>query len=135
MTADGCVGNDQPIKPVLQRAFDRIGDFAFIKVRRDLEKHRHIVIGRRLQRRASFSHGPKQITQGFARLQVTQTWRVGRRDVEREIAWLAPQALQPGNIVGGGVGTIFIGPDIGSDDGFAPARLTARTRHMVGKNL
>ena len=65
--------------------------------------------------RARVDHAGEQIVEQLALLQVAQAGRVGRRDVDREVARHRREGLDQAHIVGDAVGAVLVGPHIDPD--------------------
>ena len=85
------------------------------KIRRDLEQHRRRTRTRR-DPVAGLDDAREQIVERGRALQFAQARRVGRGNVDRDVACDRRELLDQPDIVGGAVAGLLVGPDIDADD-------------------
>ena len=61
-------------------------------------------------------HATQQVIERGGSLQVAQSWCVGRRDIDHEVAGEIIECLNARDIIGGLIGRILVGADIDADE-------------------
>ena len=109
----GRVGNNQAIQRVQSDFSGNIVEAGLGQVRGDFEKDG----ASRFRLRVScIQYLAQQILKAVASLQIAKTRRVGRRNIDREIAGKILEFADTGDIIRNPVGAILVGADIDADN-------------------
>ena len=112
-----------------QHADDRL-QVGFGKIGSELHHDRAPRLAGRHQLRPRRQHARQQIVERRRGLQVAQARRVGRGDVDAEVAGDVVEAADALDVVGRAIGRILVGPDVDADD--AARRVALQPRQCRG---
>ncbi len=104
---------------MLARDADRVVEIGQREVGRDLDQKRHRP-GAPAHPLARVEHAGEQIVERLGLLQIAQAGRVGRGDVDGEIAGDGGEGLDQLGIIAAAVGAVAVGADIDADDAALP---------------
>jgi hypothetical protein len=127
-TGDRGVGNDDPIDAAPTRHGDDVVQVGERDVRRDLQEHRRS--GRGIC--PCIEHARQEIVERRRLLQVAQARRIGRGNVDGEIAGAPRKRCDARHVVGRPVRRILVGADVDADD---PATACARHQSRLQRSV
>ena len=100
---------------MLARDADRVVEIGQRQIGRDLDQHRHRPDAR-AHPFARIEHAGEQIVERLGLLQIAQTGRIGRGDVDGEITGDRREGLDQLGVVAAAVGAVAVGANIDPDD-------------------
>ena len=118
------VADDHAVDPARTGDADDIVERGERKIRRDLEQHRRRT-GCLRHPLAGVDHAGQQVIEHGGLLQVAQSRRVWRGNVDDDVARDRGEALDQPHIVGDAVRRVLVRPDIDADDPAAPGAAAA----------
>ena len=127
----GGVANDHAVDPARARYADDVIEVGQRKIGRDLEQHWCRPGGRR-DAFARIDHARQQLVEHGGLLHIPQAGRIGRRDVDRDIARHRGEALDEPHIIGNAIGCILVGADVDADDAARSRPRSEPAQHGVG---
>ena len=128
---DRGIADDHAVDPARARDPHDVVELAEREIGRDLDQHRRRS-GFPADAGARVDHARDQLVEHFCLLQVAQAGRVGRRDVDGEIAHHRRERLDQLHIVGDAVGAVLVGADIDADDAALIRTRREPAQHRVG---